>query len=143
MPRYTNPNSNHQHTAPPAGNRNKEPFPPTPPVLEDSPFFQILKRWGYRERELDSSIRVPELLAPAEIRVLAQHHLDASYHFRGFIKAGGVASSSDLDRDDYHRARFRGLTARLSEEDRAKFRELIRTRNECIETLRDPEKEPE
>jgi hypothetical protein len=111
-------------------NALKEPFPPTPPVLEDSPFFHILKRWGYRERELDSSIRVPALLSPAEIRVLAQHHLDASHHFRGFMKAGGAASSSDFDRDDYHRARFRELTARLSEEDRAKFREFIRTRNE-------------
>jgi len=124
-------------------NALKEPFPPSLPFLEEQSFNRILKRWGYREHELDSSIRVPELLSPAEIRVLAQHHLDASYHFRGFIKAGGVASSSDLDRDDYHRARFRGLTARLSEEDRAKFREFIRTRNEYIETLHDPENEPE
>lgn len=143
MRKYPNPNTNPQHATPPAGNGNREPFPPTPAVLEDHPFVRILQYQGFHERDFDPAKRVPVPLTQAEIRTLAQHHLDAVYQFLAFQKTGGSVGMSDFHRDQYRRERFGALAELLSEEDREKFLEITRIRNAYIETLRDLEEEEE
>ena len=124
-------------------NVNKEPFPPTPPVLEDHPYIRILQYQGFDENDFDPASRVPVPLTQAEIRVLAQHHLDGVYQFLGHMKSGGCFGSSDLHRDAYYRGRFGALADLLSEEDQKRFGEIMRIRDEYIETLRDPEEDEE
>ena len=119
----------------------KEPFPPSAPVLEDTQFIRILKKFGYREPDKNSGKRTPVLLSQSEIRTLAQHHLDCVDHFDRFLKTGGSAVSSDFDRADCHLGRFRQFASLLSEEDREKFREITRIRKVYLETLRDPKEE--
>lgn len=141
MRKYTNPNSNPKHATSPAGDGNREPFPPTPAVLEDHPFVRILQYQGFYEQDFDPADRVPVQLTQAEIRTLAQHHLDAVYQFLAFQKTGGSVGGTDFRRDHYRRDRFFELSGMLSEEDHRKFDEVIRIRNEYIDTLRDPEEE--
>ncbi len=143
MRNYGNPNSNPKHALPPTGNGNREPFPPAPPLLEDHPFIRILEHQGFQEQDFNPAKRMPVPLTQAEIRTLAQHHLDKVYQFLGFMKTGGSFGSSDLHRDDYHRDRFGALVDLLPEEDREKFREISRIRDIYIETLCDPEEEQE
>jgi len=121
---------------------SREPFPPSPPVLEEHPFIRILRYQGFSEHDFDPAKRVSVPLTQAEIRTLAQHHLDNVYRFRGFMKTGGSFGSSDLYRDAYHRERYGNLAELLSQEDQAKFQEIQRIRNEYIETLRDTEDDP-
>lgn len=139
MRQNANPNSNPTHATPAAGNGDREPFPPSPAVLDDHPVIRILQYQGFRERDFDPAKRVPVPLTQAEIRTLAQHHLDAVYQFLGFMKTGGAVGSSDLHRDAYHRERFGAFAALLTEEDREKFLEITRIRNAYIEGLCDPE----
>lgn len=141
MRKDTNPKSDPMQTSPPAGDVNKEPFPPPPAVLEDHPFIRILQYRGFHESDFDPAKRVPVPLTQAELRTLAQHHLDAVYQFLGFMKTGGSVGSSDFHRDAYHRERFGALAELLSQENREKFSEITRIRNVYIETLRDPEEE--
>jgi len=143
MRKYPNPNTNPEHATPPAGNGNREPFPPTPAVLEDHPYVRILQYPGLHEEDFDPAKRVPVPLTQAEIRTLAQHHLDTSYRFLAYQNTGGSFGMSDLRRDQYCRERFITLADLLSEEDQNRFGEIIRIRNEWVETLRDPEEEKE
>jgi len=143
MRKYPNPNTNPEHATPPAGDANSEPFPTSPAVLEDHPFVRILQYQGFREQDFDPAKRVPVPLTQAEIRTLAQHHLDGVYQFLGYMQTGGSFGSSDLHRDAYHRGRFGALADLLSEEDQKRFGEIMRIRNEYIETLSDPEEEQE
>jgi hypothetical protein len=48
---------------------------------------------------------------------------------------------SDVHRDRYRRERFGALADLLSEEDQKRFGEIMRIRNEYVETLSDPEEE--
>lgn len=141
MRKDTNPNSDPKHATPPVGAGNRKPFPPKPAPLEDHPFVQILQYQGFHESDFDPAKRVPVPLTQAELRTLAQHHLDAVYQFLGFMKTGGSFGSSDLHRDAYHRERFGALAELLSQEDRDNFCEITRIRNTYIDTLRDPEEE--
>lgn len=141
MRKYPNPNTNPEHATPPAGNGNREPFPPTPAVLEDHPFVRILQYAGFYEKDFDPADRVPVPLTQAEIRTLAQHHLDAVYQFLAFQKTGGSFGMSDVHRDRYRRERFVALADLLSEEDQKRFGEIMRIRDEYVETLSDPEEE--
>ncbi len=126
-------------TAP--SNVNKEPLPPAPPLLDDHPYIRITQSQGLPERDFDPTKRIPVPLTQAEIRTLAQHHLDSVYHFLCYMKSGGSIGSSELYRDAYYRARFGELAELLSRDDQAKFHEIMRRRNIYVETLRDPEEE--
>jgi hypothetical protein len=145
MREYPNPNTNTnpEHATPLAGNGNREPFPPSPAVLEDHPYVRILHYQGFHEQDFDPAKRVPVPLTQAEIRTLAQHHLDDVYRFLAYQQTGGSFGMTDLRRDRYHRERFGALADLLSEEEQKRFGEIMRIRNEYIETLSDPEEEEE
>ena len=127
-------------TAAPSTN-NKEPFPPTPPLLADHAYIRILQYQGLRECDFDPAERISVPLTQTEIRALAQHHLDGVYQFLCYMKSGGCFGSSDFHRDAYYRGRFGELAELLSQEDQDKFREIMRIRNMYVETLRDHEEE--
>jgi hypothetical protein len=118
---------------------SNEPLPPAPPLLDDHPYIRITHSQGFSEQDFDPTERIPVPLTQTEIRTLAQHHLNSVYHLWGYMKSGGSIGSSDLHRDAYYRGRFGELAELLSEEDRNKFREIMRIRNMYIDTLRDHE----
>lgn len=118
---------------------SREWFQPTPPLLEDHPYVRITQYEGFRECDFNPAKRMSVPLTQAEIRVLAQHHLDRVCQFEGFVKCGGSYGRSDIHRDNYHRGRFVELAGLLSDEDREKFNEIIEIRDRYVETLYDPE----
>ncbi len=142
MPRDTHASSNSNSASTTDASR-KEPLPPTPPLLEDHPFIRILQYQGFEESDFKPANRVAVPLTRAEIRVLAQHHLDRIYQFLGYMKTGGCGGSTDFHRDFYHRDRFGELAEHLLDEDLDKFREITRMRDMYIKTLHDPEDESE
>lgn len=117
----------------------REPTPPTPPLLDDHPYVRITQYQGFREYDFDPAKRISVPLTRAEIRTLAQHHLDRIDQFEGFIQCGGAYGNSDIHRDNHHRGRFVELSSMLPDEDREKFNEIIEIRDRYIETLYDPE----
>ena len=139
MQQSNKPHSN--HATPPAGNGNREPLPPAPPLLEDHPYIRITQSCGLSEEDFNPTKRVPVPLTQVEIRTLAQHHLDRAYQFLGYMKSGGSVGSSDFYRDSYYRGRFGELAELLTEEDRENFREIMRIRNMYVKGLSDPEEE--
>ena len=46
-------------------NVNKEPFPPTPPVLKDHPYIRILQYCGFGENDFDPANRHFTLCTPS------------------------------------------------------------------------------
>jgi hypothetical protein len=138
MPRDTHASSN-SNSASTTDTSRKEPLPPTPPLLEDHPYIRILRYQGFAESDFDPESRVAVPLTRAEIRVLAQHHLDRTYQFEASINLGCAVGVSDHYRDHYNQCRFGELADLLPEEDQEKFKEIIRIRDKYIETLYNPE----
>jgi len=117
-------------------------LPTAPAVLEDHPYIRITRSQGFSERDYDPAKRVLVPLTQTEIRVLAQHHLDAVYNGLGFIKMCGTFGDADRDRDAYYRGRYRELVELLSKEDCEMFREINRIRKMYLDTFRDAETKP-
>ena len=115
---------------------------PAPTVLEDHPYIRITRCQGFVERDFDPAKRVLVPLTQTEIRVLAQHHLDAVYKGLGFIKWDGSFGDADRDSDAYYRGRYRELVDLLSKEDLEMFREINRIRKMYIDSFRAPETKP-
>ncbi len=109
-------------------------LPAAPAILEDHPYIRITRSQGFVELDFDPAKRVPVLLTQTEIRVLAQHHLNAVYKDLGFMKTCGSFGDADRDRDAYYRSRYRELVELLSKEDREKFREINRIRKNYLDT---------
>jgi len=117
--------------------KTPEPLPQAPQVLEACPIRGVLTMQhgqGFEESDWDMSDPVVLKATKAEVRTLAQHHLDRTFLFSVWFSTEG-AGSSDIARQFYHFDRFHELQALLDAEDRGRFDEIIGIRKEYIREL--------
>jgi hypothetical protein len=112
-----------------------EPLPAAPPVLEREPIVRLMHQRGFEEVDYSPEKRVPVNLTNAEIRTLAQHHLDRACYIVGYIRSGGGCGSTDIHRSIYHEDRFLDLRGLLAEADQKAFDEIVAIRNDYLDTL--------
>jgi len=118
--------------------KTPEPLPQAPPVLVECPVTGVLSMQqgvGLQESDWEMSDPVELKATKAEVRTLAQHHLDKSFSFSVWFSAEGAAGSSDIARQFYHFDRFHQLRALLDDKDHKFFGEIIQIRNEYIRKL--------
>jgi len=70
----------------------------------------------------------------AEVRTLAQHHVDRAFSFSAWFSTGN-SSVSEIYCQAYHQNRFYDLLELLDAKDHRHFDEIIRIRNEYIREL--------
>ena len=90
--------------------------------------------YGFQESDWDMSDPLVLKATKAEVRTLAQHHLDRTFFFSVWFSTEG-AGSSDVARQLYHYDRFHDLRSLLDAEDCKHFDEIIRIRKEYIREL--------
>ena len=114
--------------------KTPEPLPQAPPVLWSDPALRVLtvhQGEGFQETDWDMKDTVELQATKAEVRTLAQHHLDMAFT-RSLWFSTGWSSSSEFFRQAFHFARYQELETLLDAEDRRLFSDVIRIRNEYI-----------
>jgi hypothetical protein len=117
--------------------KTPEPLPQAPPVLPNfTAAYGPIAEQGHGFHEPDVEMNEPVVLkaTKAEVRTLAQHHLDRTFFFSVWFSTGNV-SSSEMYCQAYHENRFYDLLVLLDAKDHRHFDEIIRIRNEYIRTL--------
>jgi hypothetical protein len=104
--------------------KTPKPLPQAPPVLGH----------GFHEPDVEMNDPVVLKATKAEVRALAQHHVDSAFEFSAWFSTGNV-SMSEIHRQAYHQNRFYTLLGLLDAKDHRHFDEIIRIGNEYIGEL--------
>jgi hypothetical protein len=117
--------------------KTPEPLPQAPPVVWTDPAIRVLTMQqgnGFQESDWEMNDPVELKATKAEVRTLAQHHLDTAFTHSVWFSTGW-SSSSEYYRQAYHFNRFQELRSLLDAEDCRLIDEIIRIRSEYIRTL--------
>ncbi len=108
--------SGSEHAAEPSLSRGQGMLPAAPPVLQHldfRPYVRVVQGQGFYTSPAEEKEFVPFQATAAELRCLAQHHLERAYYFKTYCKATGDVGMREVYEQCYNFARYDQILALL------------------------------